>query len=118
MTTNERDIVWEGTRFWVLRSHPFKRKPVTQIMKIGRVVSEAVETYAAGSDGESIAVARAKYLEARAVAKYEEEKQSFRLERPDMFAYRVVAYLSRYGSQGCWPVELVELAKQAQRRVA
>jgi hypothetical protein len=113
---NERDIVWEGKRFWVLRNGGSKRKPVTQIMKIGHVASEAVETYPAGADGESIAVVRAKYLEQRAEAKYEAEKDEFRLEQPEMFAYRIVAYLSGFGSQGCWPVELVEMAKVAQQR--
>ncbi len=46
------------------------------------------------------------------------EMQVFRLERPEMFAYRIVAYLSRFGPQGCWPVELVNLAKLAQRKVS
>lgn len=113
---HERDIVWEGKRFWVLRYGGSKRKPITQIMKIGHVASESVETYAAGKDGESIAIARAKYLEQRALDKAEAEMQEFRLERPEMFAYRIVAYLSRYGSQGCWPVELVDLAKVAQQQ--
>jgi hypothetical protein len=112
--TKERDIVWEGKRFWVLRVSG--RKPVTQIMKIGNVASESVETYSPGADGESIAVVRAKWLEDRAEAKYEAEKDEFRLEQPEMFAYRVVAYLSRFGGEGCWPVGLVEMAKVAQQR--
>lgn len=114
MTQAERNIVWEGKRFWVLRNGGSKRRPVTQIMKIGHTVSESVETYSPGVDGESIAVVRAKWLEDRAEMKYEEEKDGFRLERPEMFAYRVVAYLSRYGGQGCWPAGLVELARVAQ----
>jgi hypothetical protein len=118
MTQAERNIVWEGKRFWVMRNGGSKRKPVTQIMKIGSVASEAVETYSPGADGESIAVVRAKWLEDRAEAKYEAEKDAFRLEQPEMFAYRIVAYLSRFGGQGCWPVELVELAKVAQRQAA
>lgn len=113
--TNVHDILWEGKFYWVLRSHPFRGKPVTQVMKTGSVVSESVETYKPGADGESIAIARAKYLENRAQEKYERDRQEFRLERPAMFAYRVVAYLSKYGSQQCWPQPLVELAKEAQR---
>jgi DNA-directed RNA polymerase subunit RPC12/RpoP len=52
---NERDILWEGKRFWVTRGGS-KGRPVTQVMKIGSVVSESVETYSPGADGESIAV--------------------------------------------------------------
>lgn len=75
MTQAERNIVWEGKRFWVLRNGGSKRRPVTQIMKIGSVVSESVESYSPGVDGESIAVVRAKWLEDRANAKAEAEMQ-------------------------------------------
>src|ERR1700750_1737260 len=97
MTQAERNIVWEGKRFWVMRNGGSKRRPVTQIMKVGLVASEAVETYSPGADGESIAVVRAKWLEDRADARHEEEMDRWRMESPEKFAYRILAYLSRYG---------------------
>lgn len=113
----KHDILWEGSRYWVGRLAIGKRdrRIVTQVYKIGSVASESIETYAGGKDGESIAVARAKYLEQRDERKYEAEKDSFRLERPEMFAYRILAYLSRFGGSGCWPVELVGLAREVKR---
>jgi hypothetical protein len=99
---NERNIIWEGSRYWVLRvpaTRPFKGRAKaahTQVFKIGATASESVETYPPGADGESIAIARAKYLEARAVEKYEEAMYAWRMEDPAKFIYRVCAYLSKY----------------------
>ncbi len=68
MSYRESAVLYESPTarpsYWVLRG-----KLHTQVMLAGPVASESIETYPAGADEESLAIARARYLAGRLAAR-------------------------------------------------
>jgi len=96
----ERDIKFEGTRFWVGAD-----KKAYTVYKIGSVASESVQSFAKTADGLSLAIAYAKYKDSAAQTKYEDEMNKWRMESPDKFLIRICQYLHRYYPDALYIIE-------------
>ena len=99
----ERDIKFEGTRFWVGAD-----KKAYTVYKIGNVACERFKSFAKTEDGLSLAIAYDKYKDSAAQAKYEDEMMVWRLEDPTKFIVRICQYLSRQYSNPRYVIEQMQ----------